>query len=643
MAKFLLSFFRLRFASSLYAIQETLRRRLAKVEATLRHAGVPEEDEADQKVSSLQEAVEEGEDEGDEVAVGSLLKNRSPADLEWERERLRQMLDDLAGLSGPSSKMQVLFGELDRRRDPGTGRIRQMVVFTRFYDTLTDIVAWLRQRNPSILVGTYSGRGGEYFDPSRNQMVSAEREEVRERFLRGEIDVLVCTDAAAEGLNLQTADFLVNFDLGWNPMKVEQRIGRIDRIGQRHEEVHVLNLCYAGSAEEIVYGRLLSRLAQAGMIVGTQQVSLLPVEPEDFRQLAEGTLTPEELEARALERLKLQRQQTEAMEISPHEMYGIYMRLGETESFAAAPADLRAIWEALSESRYLRDLGCTVNDDPANPTITVRGVDGVPEGTVLTVSRELYEQGSASGGSRVHFASYGDPCFEALLARVGKYAMPPCIRRISVMVPDLDGVEVVGYAVVCAGPGGVRQVRLVKGWADLQGLTILEDECLSDDELAPLRRGLEQIAQREFEYHRVGARIERDNLRAARAQKVLSLAVAHSLLHARGRYAKDGGLLWPVLREVESLFERRSRITAGELPASVLRSVVDDLLFDVNCPAVGVNAWILVPRVLARSAVDAALRLADGMKVRRAELHLGTVLTRLQREVEELGSELCRG
>lgn len=68
----------------------------------------------------------------------------------------------------------------------------------------------------------------------------------------GEIDLLLCTDAAAEGLNLQTADLLINFDLGWNPMKVEQRIGRIDRIGQKYSDIEVLNMCYLGSTEEIV-------------------------------------------------------------------------------------------------------------------------------------------------------------------------------------------------------------------------------------------------------------------------------------------------------------------------------------------------------------------------------------------------------
>lgn len=77
------------------------------------------------------------------------------------------------------------------------------------------------------------------------------RDDIKHRFLRGEIDVLVCTDAAAEGLNLQTANLLVNFDLPWNPMKVEQRIGRIDRIGQRHSTIFVSNLCYLNSAEEI--------------------------------------------------------------------------------------------------------------------------------------------------------------------------------------------------------------------------------------------------------------------------------------------------------------------------------------------------------------------------------------------------------
>ena len=60
------------------------------------------------------------------------------------------------------------------------------------------------------------------------------RDEVKRRFREGKADVLLCTDAAAEGLNFQFCGALINYDMPWNPMRVEQRIGRIDRLGQRY-------------------------------------------------------------------------------------------------------------------------------------------------------------------------------------------------------------------------------------------------------------------------------------------------------------------------------------------------------------------------------------------------------------------------
>ena len=215
-----------------------------------------------------------------------LLKDRNTNDLKWEREKLQRLLQDLEQLQDRPSKLKTLLRILDKRKQDG--RIKQTVIFTRFFDTLSDIVKQLRTVNQHMRIGTYSGRGASYYDPEIGRMRDVDREEVKSLFLRGEIDVLVCTDAAAEGLNLQTADTLINFDLGWNPMKIEQRIGRIDRIGQRHDDIYVINLCYTGSAEEKVYGRLLERLQAANLVVGTQQF-LLPVTSDDFRQLAEGT------------------------------------------------------------------------------------------------------------------------------------------------------------------------------------------------------------------------------------------------------------------------------------------------------------------------------------------------------------------
>ena len=632
MVSFLQSFLRLRFASSLYAFHETLRNRLRKVEATLRQQSAAEEGESEPGGSSLEELIYEGEDEDDLPAAGPLLKNRKPEDLEWERERLKKMLDSMADLTAASSKMKVLLKTLDGRKNQQTGRIRQTVVFTRFYDTLTDIVNRLRQVDQRMRIGTYSGRGAEYLDPGTGRMVGVDREEVKERFLRGEIDVLVCTDAAAEGLNLQTADLLINFDLGWNPMKVEQRIGRIDRIGQKHKDICVLNLCYSGSAEEIVYGRLLSRLAGANLIVGTQQVSLLPVLPEEFRELAEGVLTPEELEVRARERIETQRRQIESMEIDPADLYEIYMRANRTGN--AAPVNLAAIWEALCGSQYLKDLGCTVSADPEKPTLTLHGIDQITEGGVLTVSRRLYEEGSADGGARVHFASYGDPFFDALLEHFAGFDLPAWVRRISVPVPGMEDVEMVGYAVACRGAGDSTAVRLVRSWSDLDGLRPAEAETLREAEVSPLRAQLEHMVWEEMQPYLSAERIERANIRAARAQELVNYLVARYLLEARagrnGRQAPYG----PFLREVESLYRDRERVLLTDLPAEILRPVNDDLLFDCQVPVVGDKAQIYVPLTLARSAVNAVNRLVDGMKVRKSELRVDTLLARLDREIE---------
>lgn len=658
MLKFLLSFLRLRFASSLYAIRETLKRRLRKVEATLQQELVSEEEEAELETTALVDLISESEDEDDKEAVKSLLENRTPQDLEWERSCLQAMIEGMANLNGPSSKMQELLRVLDRRRDPQSRRIRQTVVFTRFYDTLTDIVARLRQVDPQMRIGTYSGQGSEYFEPGMARMVAADREEVKERFLRGEIDVLVCTDAAAEGLNLQTADLLINFDLGWNPMKVEQRIGRIDRIGQIHDDIFVLNLCYSNSAEEVVYGRLLKRLADANLIVGTQQISLLPVEPEEFAQLAEGTLTPEELEARARRRIEEQRRRTESMEMRPEELYEIYMRMGKglTEcgfgDRQEAPVDLAAIWEVLSGSEYLRQMGCVVQGQPHQATLTLSGIQGVPDGAVLTISRELYEQGLGDQGPRVHFASYGEPYFDAILEQLGRFELPACVRRIAVPIPVLGeggagagaGAELVGYAVACRGSvegeaAEVRQVKLVKSFGDLRGLVLDEATPLREEEIAPLREELQRLALQEFQFQLVAQRIESDNFRAAQAQVVLDLLVIHSLLGARARFAGEGALFSPVAREVESLFADRRQILVNDLPARLLRPVVGELLFDCRVPTIGDQASVSVSKILARAALDAASRVADSLKVRKGELRVNAVLSRLKREAEAIARQ----
>jgi hypothetical protein len=176
-------------------------------------------------------------------------------------------------------------------------------------------------------------------------------------------------------------------------MKVEQRIGRIDRIGQQYENVYVLNLCYAGSAEEIVYGRLLQRLSQAGLIVGAQQLSLLPVTEREFEDLAAGRLDEKELTKRAEARARDAQARQRSMEISPQDLCEIYERLDAKEAANPSPVTLDKIWTAISSSPYLRSLGCRVLPDESARAIELNHIPGVPGGTVLTASRDTFERG----------------------------------------------------------------------------------------------------------------------------------------------------------------------------------------------------------------------------------------------------------
>jgi hypothetical protein len=298
----------------------------------------------------------------------------------------------------------------------------------------------------------------------------------------------------------------------------------------------------------------------------------------------------------------------------------------------SVPVNLASIWQALSGSQYLKDLGCVVSAEI--PALTLHGFENKIDGSILTVSRNLYEKGLADGGSRVHFASYGDPFFDAILERFRGFDLPAYIHRISVPVQGMDNVEMVGYAVACRDLGGSSEVRLVRSWSNLDGLQLAEAVSLTEAEIKPLREQLERMARDEFEPCLVANRIERGNIRAAHAHEMLNYLVARGLLELRARFAGEAALYGPVVREVELLYQDRERVNLPDLPADVIKPVKEDLLFECYVPSVGDKAQLYAPYILAQTALNAANRLVDSMKVRKSELRVDTVLARLQREIE---------
>jgi SNF2 family DNA or RNA helicase len=120
------------------------------------------------------------------------------------------------------------------------------LVFTGYADTMEYLRNYLVGAFDGS-VASYSGEGGAVRCGSTWTTVS--KEKVTKALENGAIKVLVCTDAASEGLNLQAAGAVVNFDLPWNPSKVEQRIGRVDRIGQLQEVLPIVNLYLQNSID----------------------------------------------------------------------------------------------------------------------------------------------------------------------------------------------------------------------------------------------------------------------------------------------------------------------------------------------------------------------------------------------------------
>lgn len=197
-----------RTASSLYALGQTLRRRQEKMGTAMPVAAVMSEDPDFEDPSSRDEA---------RVIVEQSRSAKA------ERDELKKILTQLDGVLAdpnmPASKWPRVVTECLQGNGILPGNREQCVVFTEYADTAD----WLIQRFRAggFTAERYSGR-----DPQED------RDRTRERFANRDFQVLVSTDAGNEGIDLQTAHVLVNWDIPWSLVRLEQRMGRIHRIGQ---------------------------------------------------------------------------------------------------------------------------------------------------------------------------------------------------------------------------------------------------------------------------------------------------------------------------------------------------------------------------------------------------------------------------
>ncbi len=193
-------------------------------------------------------------------------------------------------LGATDSKLDALvtgLRELWREDAEAPRRLRKVLVFSYFRGT----VEYLHQQLERRSIVCASVHGGVPVD-ERESRIDAFRED------QGPL-VLVTSDVSAEGVDLQMASVVFNYDLPWNPMLVEQRVGRIDRIGQAASVLVIANLVVEGSIEERILARLFQRVQLFEACIGEMEALLGGVEsvPKLTQRALLGTLSEEELEA----------------------------------------------------------------------------------------------------------------------------------------------------------------------------------------------------------------------------------------------------------------------------------------------------------------------------------------------------------
>lgn len=264
---FIMTVYRRRLTSSFEAIKLSLRRRLDVLE----------------QGKSLNELLADD----DNIDVEDSLFDpeqfdASAALLKSEITELRAFLADLDRITGEDSKASQLVQDVNA----ALHTFDSLVVFTQYADTM-DYVRRRLIKAGVERIGCYSGQGGEIWDQEAQAWVGVSKSDIKNRFRNHEMTVLVGTDSMSEGLNLQTCGRLINYDMPWNLMRVEQRIGRVDRIGAAYKDIQVTNYFYADTVEERVYKGIKEDYDDFTAIVGEAAPVLASVE-KAIEQLALG-------------------------------------------------------------------------------------------------------------------------------------------------------------------------------------------------------------------------------------------------------------------------------------------------------------------------------------------------------------------
>ena len=410
---FALTILQRRLASSPEAILKSLERRRERLERNLqeirmggtgessrpapRYSWLPDPDDLD----DLEDLPEEEWEEYSREMVSALTAAANPRELEAEIATLKKLEEQARAVrrSGRDAKWQQLSEVLHYLFQPRNGAAEsvtrhtegipepprdpkeKLVIFTEHRDTLN----YLKERCDNLF-----GNDPDAVLTIHGSMGREERQKIQERFLNDfRARLLIATDAAGEGINLQRAHLMVNYDLPWNPNRIEQRFGRIHRIGQTRP-CYLWNFVAHETREGYVYYRLLKKLEEARKALGGKVFDVLgklefedrpfrdllieairhgdqhealgrlervidqSVDPEQLRRLLDTqALSKEILDSARICRIREEMERAEARRLQPHHVESWFMEAFRRLGGSIHPREPRR-WEITNVPSAIR-------------------------------------------------------------------------------------------------------------------------------------------------------------------------------------------------------------------------------------------------------------------------------------------------
>ena len=429
-----------RLASSPEAIYQSLRRRKERLESRLKEEELlrrggecvlsakdegPDLDVDD--IDDLDDAPDAEVEEVEEKIVDSATAARTIAELRAEIEILKGLESDAQAVlrSGKDRKWEELSSLLQDNAEmfDSSGHRRKLVIFTEHKDTLNYLVKRIGSLlgDPAAVIFIYGGMG------------RVDRRKREYSFTQDkDIQVLVATDAAGEGINLQRAHLMVNYDIPWNPNRIEQRFGRIHRIGQT-EVCHLWNLVAFETREGDVLARLCAKIEQESEALKGQVFDVLgkAFSDKSLRELLMEAVRygdRPEIKARlhqvidnALDHSKLQ-ELIESDALAQDSMDASKVRMIREDMERAEAARLQPHFIQTFFIEAFKNLGGTLRErEPRRFEITkvpaaVVGRDrliGTREPVLPRYERTTFEKSLVSGPPLAEFVTPGHPLLDA--------------------------------------------------------------------------------------------------------------------------------------------------------------------------------------------------------------------------------------